>query len=157
MDETHTHTHTHTNTHTNIHPLQTKDTLTSKHKLYRSEHTSHMHARTNCINTTSMHQYSCAGLSISNHCLRSSFFLYNVIQGRIQEFEIGGGGGHNTLLLLFSGPPPASKLAQVPKKLISGGGGGGDFVTFFSGAPSTSRVAQVATGVGIRHLFFFSF
>ena len=30
----------------------------------------------------------------------------------------GGGGAQHTV---FFGPPPASKLAQVPKKLISGG------------------------------------
>ena len=49
-------------------------------------------------------------------------------------------GGHN--ILFFLGPPPASKLAQVPKKLISGtptlffrsaiyvgGGGGGEVAT----------------------------
>ena len=38
--------------------------------------------------------------------------------------RIKKGGGHNTVFV--SGPPPASKVAQVPKKLISGRGGGGE-------------------------------
>ena len=41
----------------------------------------------------------------------------------------GGGGGH----FFFIGALPASKVAQVPKKLMSGlgGGGGGKSDTFF--------------------------
>ena len=42
-------------------------------------------------------------------------YLMIIIQGQFQEFEKGG-RGHNTL-------PSASKIVQVPKKLISGAGG----------------------------------
>ena len=67
-------------------------------------------------------------------------------QGRIQEFEKGGGTTHCLFVFRTAASLEASKLAQVPKKLISGwggGGGGGGTPTLFSGAPSTSRVAQV--------------
>ena len=77
-------------------------------------------------------------------------------------FSKGGGGG--TTLGGFSGPPPASKVAQVPKKLMSGGRGGTP--TLFFGAPPKSIVAHVPNGGGGEypkhfcvptHLCFFFF
>ena len=46
---------------------------------------------------------------------------------------------------VFFGPPAASKVAQVPKKLMSGGGRLRHYFFFF-GAPPASRVAQVPIG-----------
>ena len=69
--------------------------------------------------------------------MKGTHFRSPLYQGRIQEFEKGG--AQHTV---FCGPPPASKLAQVPKKLISGGGGGGTPTHFFF-----LRRGGVATGV----------
>ena len=62
----------------------------------------------------------------------------------------------------FLGPPPASKLAEVPKKLISGGGGGGwgDSDTFFRSAIYVESRASSNRGIGGRNqtpFFFFRF
>ena len=55
------------------------------------------------------------------------------------------GGGHNTL---FLGPPPASKVAQVPWKLMSGEGGGGGTRHIFRSATSVESRASHKRGGG---------
>ena len=79
-------------------------------------------------------------------------------RGGSRIFKRGGGAQH----IGFFGPPLASKVAQVPKKLMSGRG---DSDTFFRSATSVESRASPKRGGGgdpthfcvPTHFFFFFF
>ena len=72
---------------------------------------------------------------------RTSVSFVSFAQGRMQELKKGG-GGHNTLLF-FSDCLESRASPQKADEAGGGGGGGGGSPTLFPGSPPASKVAQV--------------